>query len=54
MKGCCVFGETMFTIDESRTISHANDTEMQAQQVVWGVNPRQGRFSIETPLENAD
>ena len=28
--------------------------QLQAQQVVWGVNPRRGRFSIETPLENAD
>ena len=25
--------ETMFTIGESRTISHPNDTELQAQQV---------------------
>ena len=24
--------ETMFTVGESRTISHANDTELQAQQ----------------------
>ena len=39
----------MFTIGESRTISHANDTELQAQQVA--ANPRRGRFSIETPLE---
>ena len=44
--------ETMFTIGESRTISHTNDTEMQAQQVA--ANPRRGRFFIETPLENAD
>ena len=44
----------MFTIGESRIISHVNDTELQAQQVIWGVNPRRGRFSIETPLENAD
>ena len=44
--------ETMFTIAESRTISHPNDTELQAQQVP--TNPRRGRFSIETPLENAD
>ena len=44
--------ETMFTIGESRTISHPNDTELQAQQVP--ANPRRGRFSIETPLENAD
>ena len=36
-----------FTIGESRTISHANDT--QAQQVT--PNPRPGRFSTETPLE---
>ena len=27
--------------------------QMTAQQVVWGVNPCRGRFSIETPLENA-
>ena len=39
--------ETKFTIGESRTISHANDT--QAQQVA--PNPRPGRFSTETPLE---
>ena len=32
---------------ESRTISHANDT--QAQQLA--PNPRPGRFSTETPLE---
>ena len=44
--------ETMFTIGESRAISHANDTELQAQQVP--ANPRRGRFSIETPLKNAD
>ena len=42
----------MFTIGESRTISHPNDTELQAQQVP--ANPRRGRFSIETPLENAE
>ena len=41
--------ETMFTIGESRAISHANDTEQQAQQVA--ANPRRGRFSTETPLE---
>ena len=39
--------ESKFTIGESRTISHANDT--QAQQVA--PNPRPGRFSTETPLE---
>ena len=39
--------ETKSTIGESRTISHANDT--QAQQVP--PNPRPGRFSTETPLE---
>ena len=39
--------ESKFTIGESRTISHANDT--QAQQVA--PNPRPGRFSAETPLE---
>ena len=43
---------TMFTIGESRAISHANDTELQAEQVA--ANFRRGRFSIETPLENAD
>ena len=32
---------------ESRTVSHANDTE--AQQVA--PNPRRGRFSTEAPLE---
>ena len=39
--------ETKFTIGESRTISHANDT--QAHQVA--PNPSPGRFSTETPLE---
>ena len=39
--------ESKFTVGESRTISHANDT--QAQQVA--PNPRPGRFSTETPLE---
>ena len=39
--------ESKFTIGESWTISHANDT--QAQQVA--PNPRPGRFSTETPLE---
>ena len=39
--------ETKFTIGESRTISHPNNT--QAQQVA--PNPRPGRFSTETPLE---
>ena len=39
--------ESKFTIGESRTISHANDT--QAQQVA--PNPRPGRFSTETPLK---
>ena len=45
----CIFivCESKFTIGESRTISHANDT--QAQQVA--PNPRPGRFSTETPLE---
>ena len=37
----------MFTIGESRTISHANDT--QTQQVA--PDPCPGRFSTETPLE---
>ena len=41
--------ETMFTIGESRIISHSNDTGQQAQQVAG--NPR---FSTETPLKNAD
>ena len=41
--------ETMFTIGESRAISHSDDTEQQAQQEVG--NPR---FLIETPLENAN
>ena len=44
--------ETMFTIGESRTISHPNDAELQAQQVP--TNPRRERFSIETPQEDAD
>ena len=44
--------ETMFTIGESRAISYANETELQAQQVA--ANSRRGRFSIETLLENAD
>ena len=39
--------EKKFTIGESRTIFHANDT--QARQVA--PNPRSGRFSTETPLE---
>ena len=39
----------MFTIGESRAISHADDTEQQEQQVAG--NPR---FSAETPLKNAD
>ena len=39
--------ESKFTIGESRTISHANDT--QAQQVT--PNPCPGRFSTETPLK---
>ena len=38
--------ETMFTTGEARTISNANDT--QVQQVA--PNPRRGRFSTETPL----
>ena len=43
----CLFNvcETTSTIGESRTISHAIDT--QAQQVA--PNPRPGRFSTETP-----
>ena len=41
----CLFivWESKFTIGESRTISHANDT--QAQQVA--PNPRPGRISTE-------
>ena len=39
--------ESKFAIGESRTISHANDT--QAQQVA--PNPRPGRFSTETLLD---
>ena len=39
--------ETKFTIGESRTISHANDS--QAQKAA--PNPRPGRFSTEAPLE---
>ena len=39
--------ETKFTIGESRTISHANDTQLQ--QVA--PNPRPARFSTETPME---
>ena len=42
----------MFTIGESRAISYANETELQAKQM--GANPRRGRFSIETPLEKTD
>ena len=41
--------ETMFTIGESRAISHSDDTEQQAQPVA-----RNPRFLTETPLENAD
>ena len=39
----------MFTIGESRAISHSDGTEQQTQQVAG--NPR---FLTETPLENAD
>ena len=46
---CLFIYETMFTIGESRAISHADDTEQQEQQVAG--NPR---FSAETPLKNAD
>ena len=42
----------IFTIGESRAISHTNDTEEQAQQVA--VIHRQQKFSTETPLENVD
>ena len=40
--------ETMFIIGESRTISHPNETELQAQQVP--ANPRRGRFE-RTPIK---
>ena len=47
--------ETMFTIGESRIISHVNDTELQAQQVIWGVNPRREDFPLKllwrTPIK---
>ena len=46
-QGAFIVCEWKFTIGESRTISHANDT--QAQQVA--PNPRPERFSTETPLE---
>ena len=46
-QGAFIVCESKFTIGESRTISHANDT--QAQQVT--PNRRLGRFSTETPLE---
>ena len=52
MRGWCVYLLSMFTIGESRAISHANDPAQQAQQVAG--NPRRQRFSIETSLENAD
>ena len=38
--------ESKFTIGESRTISHANETSTQVAP-----NPRPGRISTETPLE---
>ena len=47
MKCLFIVCESKFSIGESRTISHANDT--QAQQVT--PNPRPGRFSTETPVE---
>ena len=43
---CLFIHETMFTIGESRAISHSDDTEQQAQQVAG--NPR---FSTETPVD---
>ena len=46
MKGWCVYSSSIFTIGESRAISHANDTGQQAQQVAG--NPR---FSAESPPE---
>ena len=39
--------ETMLTISESRAISHANDTEQQAQQVA--VNPRRWGWNRHEP-----
>ena len=42
---CLLIGcETMFTIDESPTISHETDTELQARQVA--ANPRRGSDKI--------
>ena len=38
----------MFTIGESRAISHANDTEQQAQQVAG--NPRRRRLSTKNSI----
>ena len=46
---CLFIYETMFTIGESRAISHSDDTEQQAPQVAGNL-----RFSTEIPLENAD
>ena len=43
--------ETLFTIGESRAISHANNTQQQAQQVAG--NPRRRGVSTQTPLDNA-
>ena len=43
---CLFIYETMFTIGESRAISHSDDTKQQAQKVAG--NPR---FSTEAPLE---
>ena len=40
--------ETMFTVGESRAISHASYTEQQAQQVAG--NPRRRKFATESPL----
>ena len=44
--------EIMFTIGESRAISHRNDTEQQVQQVA--AIPCRRKFSSEMPLEDAD
>ena len=41
--------ETMFTIGESRAISHASYTEQQAQQVAG--NPRRRKFANESRIE---
>ena len=40
--------ETMFTVGESRAISHASYTEQQAKQVAG--NPRRRKSATESPL----